>query len=151
MEGLSAGQQNYLKLKQSAFKQNELATWRPGGNSYQTFVLFMALGILFALTGVAYVVLSSMTQTVTVPYSGSGDILNVTFTVPEKMSPPINVYYTLTNMHQNYRRFAASKSIDQLFYGEGKHPSDAKFCYPVTREIDRSGTPFVGGRFSETK
>ena len=135
-EPASEQDHEYLELKQSALKQNKLKEWKPCNTLSQNVIISLLLGTAFVGIGILYIILSSLIRSVTIPYSGDSNTLRINFNIPSTMSPPIYLYYTISNMHQNYRRFAASKSIGQLTRGE-HYSSDLKSCYPVTLESQR--------------
>jgi hypothetical protein len=133
------GHRTYLELRQSAFKQNTFAAWRPANTPFQNFILLLVFGLIFLGIGLLYLISSSTITTIVTPYGGKTRMISVGVSIKDQMHPPIFVYYEITNIHQNYRRFAYSRSKDQLNGKYVNKASEVKQCYPVVTESERLG------------
>jgi len=59
------------------------------------------------------------------------DTCEIRFNVPKLIRPPSYLYYTVTNMHQNYLSYAKSRSIPQLRGKTPKKIDDVIDCFPA--------------------
>jgi len=116
--------------KDSAFRQQNLKAWRPILTPKLVILLFLGVGCVFVPIGIAVIVASnSVTEVDSPDYSRHCCISNcddtsgrrvdrnpcfVNITIPNRMEPPIYMYYKLTNFYQNHRRYVKSRSDMQL-------------------------------------
>jgi len=130
----------YEELKNNVFKQNTCWTWRPTSSPLKTAIIFCVFGIIFFAIGISVLLISRKATERVIPYSGSASYIpDVHITFLHEIQPPIYIYYEITEMHQNYRRFSYSKSNDQL-HGIYKNEKDAVgTCYPIYTESERLG------------
>lgn len=130
----------YAELKASSFKQNTFWSWRPSQSACKSAIIFIISGLTFLVIGVLLLFASTEVVEKLVEYSDADSCLSsftIKFTEPVKA--PIFVYYEIPNLHQNYRRFSASRSTDQL---EGVYVNSldkVDSCFPVKTEAERLG------------
>jgi len=122
------------------FRQQTLKAWRPILTPKVVVLTFFLVGCLFIPIGC--VIISESGKVVEVE---SGDYhaeccvsnceatdgtrvdrnpCTINLTVPEEMTPPIFMYYKLTDFYQNHRRYVKSRSDAQLRGVESLAPSD---------------------------
>lgn len=79
------------------------------------------------------------TQSITFPSSVqyTAPVCRVQFYIPDKIGPPILLYYQLTNFYQNHRRYVKSFDQNQL-YGQQSVSSD---CSPLQYDSN-TGKPY---------
>jgi hypothetical protein len=68
------------------------------------------------------------------PFGFTQDVCQIRFTVPTDFTPPVMLYYRLTNFYQNHRRYVKSVDEKQL---QGQNKSAAQLdsdggCTPLT-------------------
>mmetsp|Transcript_61034 Transcript_61034/g.120780 ORF Transcript_61034/g.120780 Transcript_61034/m.120780 type:complete len:402 (-) Transcript_61034:460-1665(-) len=120
----------------SPFKQQTLKAWRPILTPRLVIALFAFVGVVFVPIGVGIIVTSNQIEEVeSSDYNGSAssngccidnctDIeswtrrdmnpCTVNITLTADMTPPIYMYYKLSNFYQNHRRYVRSRSDPQL-------------------------------------
>ena len=117
------------------FQQQRLRAWQPALTPGWVVSVFVLLGVLFIPIGAALVYASTTVYEDSVRYDtlcGPPSRPNpvnctVSLTVSHDMSPPIFVYYRLSNFYQNHRRYATSQSVEQL---HGDSDPDLSGCSP---------------------
>ena len=130
----------YEELKGNSFKQNTFWTWRPKQSAYKSAVTFIIFGLGFIAMGFILLYESNEVKDISITYSDSNSCLpSVSTMIFETLSPPIFIYYEIEDLHQNYRRFSASKSTDQLNGDYSNNTEKVESCFPVITEADRLG------------
>jgi hypothetical protein len=135
----------------SAFKQQRLPAWQPIFSPTWIIPSFFLISIVFIIIGILIVVASSQVVEVTQRYdqlcleshfTPSHEYQtctnSVNFTVPERMEPPVYLYYELTKFYQNHRRYVQSRSDPQL-RGSYQSPGSLEDCAPVRWRGDWAG------------
>jgi len=137
----------------TAFRQQRLKAWQPVLTPKWVIGTFLVVGIVFIPIGAAILVSSSQVKQEVKDYAttcGKPDwttskYCNITFTLTEKWSKPVYVYYQLSNFFQNHRRYVQSRSDQQLRGDFGSSSglasaSDAKTattdCTPMQKPED---------------
>jgi hypothetical protein len=125
------------------WKQQRLAAWQPLLTPQWVIGTLITVGIIFLAIGIALVLASSSVIEFSQRYDdistcAVGSICNVTIPITSTMSPPIYVYYQLTNYYQNHRRYVSSISYPQL---QGQLTSAISDCSPL--ETNASGVIIV--------
>jgi hypothetical protein len=68
-------------------------------------------------------------------------ICRIQFTVPDTLSPPVLLYYQLTNFYQNHRRYVKSFDQDQLAgHYRSNHSINSSDCSPLEGEVQPDGS-----------
>ena len=109
--------EEYEKLKNSKFKQQKMAGWRPVPSMARTVVIFFVLGIVFVGLGVLILLFSNEIVEITEKYDDcktTNGICTIEIKIENKMKKNIMVYYQLDGFYQNHRRYVKSKSNKQL-------------------------------------
>ena len=125
----------YEKLSNNGFKQNTCWAWRSRASNTKTGVIFLIFGLCFVGVGLLLGYVSFSAYEDSVSYSESGD---VTISLRKKLKEPIYIYYEITGLYQNHRRFSGSKSTEQL---NGEYHNDkesVESCFPIKTEYDRN-------------
>jgi len=121
---------------ESAFKQQTLKAWRPILTPRLVILLFSLVGIVFIPVGIGIIVTSNqIVEVESADYNATladggccisdctateswtrkdSNPCNITLEVPTAMTPPIYMYYKLSNFYQNHRRYVRSRSDPQL-------------------------------------
>ncbi|MDR3548730.1 MAG: hypothetical protein P4M11_10785 [Candidatus Pacebacteria bacterium] len=133
------GQEAYKRLRGSTFKQNRFFAWRPSRSPNKNGSIFVAFGVLFLVIGIVLLVVSRAYVEYSFHYSGESDEIDLEADFVKELVPPVYVYYEITELHQNYRRFAYSKSNAQLSGKYKNYTSEVMSCYPIYTESDRLG------------
>ncbi|KAL7555788.1 hypothetical protein ACA910_007198 [Epithemia clementina (nom. ined.)] len=132
-----------------ALHQQRVEAWQPILDPVWVIVSLFYLGVILVPTGLK---LTSMQDDVTElklvydkvdnpnPACGIGENFNagkvceISFTAPVDMSPPVLVYYELTNFHQNHRSYVSSRDDSQLFgYVGTQDRVSQERCEPLNR------------------
>lgn len=110
--------EEYERLKNSNFKQQKLAAWRPVPTITSTTITFLSFGIIFIVIGVIVLSFSNDVVEISKNYENctpdNDGWCEITFNVAKKMESPVMLYYQLNNFYQNHRRYVKSKSSTQL-------------------------------------
>ena len=117
--------EKYEKLKNSKFKQQKLNGWRPIPTISCITIIYISFGLFFLIFGVIIVVFTSQLKEIKYRYDeycsrNNNNVVNgkiectFIFTVHEKMSKPIMIYYQIDDFSQNHRVYMDSKSEKQL-------------------------------------
>ena len=125
--------------KDSAWAQQSVPAWYPVRSNGCVVTSFVIIGILLVVLGV---LIQSVFNTkvveleerydhrVPVDCVGEACHLEVEFTIPQTMEPPIYLYYKLTDYFQNHRLYAQSRQDEQL---HGDQVNDLGSCYPLKK------------------
>ena len=108
----------YYKLKQSNFKQQRLAAWRPVPTLCNIIIFYILFAILYAALGMVILVYSYKIVSAETKYNTNckgKKVCEVSIDISDDMKRPIMVYYKLDGFFQNHRRYVRSKSQKQLF------------------------------------
>lgn len=128
----------------TAFKQQKLKSWQPVMSPPYVISCFLITGIIFIIIGAVVVVTSDGIQEVVIRYDQVGDCnydASDGYACPEfplpiqltkKMKAPVYMYYKLENLYQNHRRYAKSRSDDQLA-GNSVTESGLSDCSPLRK------------------
>ncbi|TGZ58335.1 hypothetical protein CRM22_009676 [Opisthorchis felineus] len=132
--------------KDSPFFQQKLPAWQPMFTARKSAITFLVLGIFFIPLGAILLATSDSVIEYSVDYTNCMDT-NTGRACMEVISPgvvcscthevavvkdipaPVYLYYGLENFYQNHRRFARSKS-DQQLLGSKVYPSSLSSCTP---------------------
>lgn len=128
-----------------AFTQQRLRAWQPILRPPYVIAAFLILTAIFIPLGVVLLLASKSVIEYTVPYTNSctmtrnetlGGAMHceatIPFTVLKTMKPPVYIYYKLENFFQNHRRYAESRSDDQLSgNANSKKASVSDSCSPI--------------------
>ena len=148
----------------SDFQQQRLKAWQPLLTPLYIILTFLSVGVLFCIIGAVVLSTTSKVTEKAVRYdnlpltpsnssasssssSSACDPSTATsspsascfsLTIPTDMSPPIYVYYRLTNFYQNHRRYVKSRSDGQL---QGMSSPPFTTCEPLASNGDQSYYP----------
>eukprot|EP00755_Sulcionema_specki_P032766 Sspe_Gene.99425::Locus_72959_Transcript_1_1_Confidence_1.000_Length_1288::g.99425::m.99425 len=121
--------------RKERFQQMKLAEWMPEFSPPWVISGMVLIAVVFVHLGAIVLIASEKAQEIEVRYDRNpactyesrrklGEALGgppvdncthtVTFTLDETLSPPVFLYYKLTDFHQNFRRFVKSRSDPQL-------------------------------------
>lgn len=128
----------YEQLSNSGFKQNTCWAWRPKNSPFRTAIVFFTFGLLFLAVGLMLFFVSQDAVEYSGCYAKGEKAEEIKIVLKEELQPPIHVYYEITNLYQNHRRFASSVSNDQLYKEYVNDTGAAQSCYPVITEDDRA-------------
>ncbi|CAH8530006.1 unnamed protein product [Heterobilharzia americana] len=135
------------KPKNSPFFQQKLPAWQPMFTAKKSGIMFIVLGVILIPIGVILLITSNNVLEYHVDYTdctrnGSQElcsdiIMNTAekciclkeITVETSIPGPVFIYYGLKNFYQNHRRYARSKSDEQLL-GIYQDPSALSSCEP---------------------
>ena len=113
----------------TAFKQQNLPSWQPVLSPPYVITCFLSLGVLFLILGGVVVAASDSIVEVDLRYDQIAAcpfeqrLARLNYACPEvivdipitkRMKQPVFLYYRLENFFQNHRRYAKSRSDDQL-------------------------------------
>jgi hypothetical protein len=127
--------EEYESLKQSRFKQQKLPGWRILPSMFHAILYFFSIGVLCLGIGIALILAAEENITYEEYFNNK---TYVTFNISKKMKKDIMVYFKVYNLYQNNRRYAVSKSFDQL-YGENMTLQNLKKkhdCDPIITNED---------------
>ncbi|KAL0234448.1 hypothetical protein PCE1_001484 [Barthelona sp. PCE] len=139
---------SYRRPKDTAFRQQRLAAWRPLVKRSCAIISFFSLFLVLFCVGLLLLLSSNTSSTKTVEYSSIagcniGDSCTTTFTISEIMKEPVFFYYKLENVFQNHRRYVQSRDDDQLMGVTGRTYSDVDFCLPMRTINDKDSEPVL--------
>ena len=111
--------EKYEQLKKSNFKQQKLAGWRPVPTLSCVTIIYLSFAVFFIIMGIIILVFTSQLKEIKFRYDDycEGNYYSncsIRFTVTEKMSKPIFIYYQIDGFSQNHRTYMESKSDKQL-------------------------------------
>jgi len=99
------------------FKQQNIKAYQPILTPRLVIAVYLVIGFIFLPLGIAFTVSSNrVVEIVSGDYAqnhATGVSLQVNFTDVD-MSPPIFLYYQMTNFYQNHRRYLKSRCDQQL-------------------------------------
>jgi hypothetical protein len=122
------------KISGTKLAQQALPSMRPIIRGRHAYVIFTFFALLFFALGIVQTLTVSKLQSVEKRYDDSCvDSVNcvLSFRIDSVLNPPIVLYYRLTNFYQNHRRYASSRSVEQLS-GEYVVLDDLDSCDPLT-------------------
>lgn len=148
----------------SAFQQQKLAHFYAQNNPPSSIICLFIVACAFIPIGAAIIVASdaiyekdvrydnirsytynscnegaiSYTTSDGIPVS-MGCVSRTTFTIDEKISGPVYLYYRLTNFYQNYRPYAKSLSEDQVQGGDTRDSDWLGDCDPFRYPLGDTG------------
>ena len=130
--------EEYENLKNSKFKQQKMAGWRPVPSMARTVVIFFVLGIVFVGLGVLILLFSNEIVEKIQKYDCETNICTIEIKIEKEMKKNIMVYYQLDGFYQNHRRYVKSKSIKQLngSFISKEEMSKSQDCDPVVTNED---------------
>ena len=124
----------------SAFKQQRIKSWNITMSKKSLSLFYISCGVTFLLIGSLIVVESNKVIEHKLRYDNldeckahwlSPSICTLKLNLPEKMTSPIFVYYEISNMYQNHRRYNKNRDSLQLM-GNTRSKSDiSQDCSPV--------------------
>jgi len=139
----------------SAFKQQKLSAWQPTLTPRNIVATLSVIGAVCTLTGVLLLRANARVVAARRQYDGVGTDryaackvdgfgqskqCQVRIKAPRHMKAPIYVYYELSNLHQNHRRYANSLNHDQLM-GTVKEKHALSSCAPLKLNGTRTLNP----------
>lgn len=133
------------KPSSSNFKQQKIKSWTIKFSPMALGIFYLAMGSIFLMMGIIIVVEADDVIEHRIRYDNK-DACDVHWKHPQacvlkihlsdKMNEPIYVYYEISNMYQNHRRYNKNRNIDQLM-GNTISKDDIKpECYPVSKVRD---------------
>ena len=133
--------EEYLRLKNSKFKQQKLPGWRPVPTITSTTIIFFCFGAVFIILGIIILVFSNKIEEISFRYDEvckDKPTCTITLKIKNKMEKKIMVYYQLDGFYQNHRRYVKSKSDDQLNGKDITYEAmkDSQDCDPVITNKD---------------
>ncbi|KAI8593533.1 CDC50/LEM3 family [Geranomyces variabilis] len=136
------------KPANTAFKQQRLRAWQPILTPKTVLPTFFLIGAIFIPIGIGLYVASEKVQELSFDYTdcptkptgfaspitgwqydAASKNCTIFFTVPSTFTPPVFMYYRLTNFYQNHRRYVKSFDANQL-KGDLTAPA-SKNCDPL--------------------
>lgn len=135
----------YESLKNSKFKQQAVAAWRPKPTIYSTTVTFVVFGVVFIFIGIIVKSFSNQVIEEIIEYSTQCNVpLNskctINFELKETIAKtPIMVFYQLNNFFQNHRKYVTSRNDEQL-NGKNLNAGDLSECKPLLTNKELSKT-----------
>mmetsp|Transcript_2661 Transcript_2661/g.3832 ORF Transcript_2661/g.3832 Transcript_2661/m.3832 type:complete len:352 (+) Transcript_2661:77-1132(+) len=114
------------KPSENAFTQQNMAAWQPTLAPLYVAVLFFIIFLVFTGIGTVLIITTEQVREITVEYQDlcTQTRNNITgapycrvskeFTIDEKITKPVYMYYYLENFYQNHRRYSVSRSDKQL-------------------------------------
>ncbi|KAJ6226919.1 cell cycle control protein [Anaeramoeba flamelloides] len=123
----------HFKPSHSKFKQQKLRTNKLILSGKNISITFIVVGVLFLIFGLTILGSSDGVIEIVKQYDNkceTGKDCSIEIKPTQTMKAPIYLYYELTNLHQNHRRYLKSKSNDQL-KGEDVTYEDVSKCNPV--------------------
>ncbi|KAJ8600115.1 hypothetical protein CTAYLR_003477 [Chrysophaeum taylorii] len=140
----------------SAFRQQKLSAFQPILTPRVIILTLGVIGCACVLTGSMVVVLSQKVVQAKVQYDGVDTAsryeackvdgfdqfrrCEVRLKVPRKMRSPVDVYYELSNVRQNHRRYSTSINFYQLM-GDQKDRNELSSCAPLKVNESRTLNP----------
>jgi hypothetical protein len=103
---------------ETPWTQQCIPAWQPLLTPRHIIIIFVVLGVVFLPIGVGLTISSNNVKEYTARYDdvcgdtqwNATNTCSVSITITEDLSPPIMVYYRLTNFHQNQRLYVKSRS-----------------------------------------
>ncbi|XP_060939178.1 cell cycle control protein 50B [Limanda limanda] len=140
----------------TAFTQQRLPAWQPMLSAGIVIPGFVVIGLVFIGIGVALFVTSRSITVLEIDYTGVDKdspcfkcsdsdakdcVCEVDFNIDTLFEGPLFLYYGLSNYFQNYRKYSASKDLNQLSGDVAyfKEPSDD--CYPYSYSLKKPIVP----------
>lgn len=124
----------------SAFKQQKLKSWDLSLSKWTLALAYVLIGLFFILIGTLIVVESNKVIEHKLRYDDidackadwkSPRTCTIKLKLHEKMNSPIFIYYEISNMYQNHRKYDKSRDIEQLMgTTRSKNDIDAN-CDPI--------------------
>ena len=111
--------EKYEQLKKSKFRQQKLVGWRPVPTLSCVTIIYLSFAVFFIIVGILILVFTSQLKEVKIRYDtfcneSIHDNCSITFSIEEKMTKPIMIYYQIDEFSQNHRVYMDSKSNKQL-------------------------------------
>ena len=124
----------------SDLSQQRIPGWQPVLTADWIIVIFAFIGISFLCVGISIISTSNDVVEVIQRYDDlceGQSTCTVNIEIPKLMSPPIFVYYNLSNVLQGHRQYYSSKSDNQLSGSE----SDTAGCEPIATSGGKAVVP----------
>jgi hypothetical protein len=122
------------KFAGTKLAQQALPSLRPIIRARHAYVIFTFFAIFFFAIGIAQTLTVARLHDVRMRYDdtcGTSANCTIQFTIPLRLTGRITFYYRLTNFYQNHRRYASSRSAEQLA-GDYVVYDDLDVCDPIT-------------------
>jgi len=100
----------------SEFTQNNIKSYKLQFNPVSHFVIFALIGISTVFLGIFYICASYSINSLEIHYYGESQNLQVIFNIPNKITAPVYVFYSISNFHQNHKRFANSRFYKNYYF-----------------------------------
>jgi hypothetical protein len=120
----------------SRFRQQELPASRPFFMPHVGSILCAAVSVISLIVGTITTVTNNRLFSITINYGaecGADPLCNVSFTIPQNVTGPLFIFYSLTNFYQSTYLYSASKSWPQL-RGKPYNADDISGCAPGIRD-----------------
>lgn len=117
-----------------SFRQQMMRAWTPFHSLTVSFIIYFALAGSFLFIGILLLVMSGSIVEIVFRYD---DICSgitycpLNITIQQNLTEPIFLYYQMTEMYQNHRKYLKSKSYEQLKGGEYLSAGELDDCEPV--------------------
>ena len=131
------------KPPNTPLRQQKLKGWSFKYSSRSRGILYLVVGVLFILMGSLIISASNSVIEHKKRYdnvkgceANKGESCQIEFDISSHMDSKVLLYYGISNMYQNHRKYTNSFSVDQLL-GDNLSKDEIKTsCYPVTEIKD---------------
>ena len=143
INNLNKEEEEFEKLKNSKFKQQNIPGWKPEISNNKIILIFFIFGIIFIIIGISLLISSNNLVEIKYRYDNdekckNSPQCNIEINITKTMQKPIMIYYQIDGIYQNHRRYINSKSDDQL-HGKKftvEEMKNSQDCDPVVTNID---------------